>query len=183
VIKQGVFHGAANDRLLSDLRALQRAVRAVHGSLLIADRVDNALGDFEHQQTIWDAHEGLNRSQGWDLPGDFIPLFESWTAAYRRLADVRPQDPKDLAEAATAAEEASDALLSELYRCKDPRVGRLALALDLFEASEEIVRQNLRRQHPTASPELIERYLDEWLHNRPGAESGDGPVARPRRAS
>jgi hypothetical protein len=181
-----MFHGEEHDRLLSDLRDLQRAVRSVHGPQLIANRVDNALGDFEHQPTIWDAHEGLNRSQGWELPGDFIPLFEAWTAAYRRLADVSPQNVKGLDEAATAAEVASDALLAELYRCKDPRAGRLALALDLFAASEEIVRQNLRRQHPSASPEQIERYVDEWLRQRPGAESGDGwgrPVTWPRTIS
>lgn len=181
-----MFHGAENDRLLSDLKSLQAAVRSVHGPQLVANRVDNALGDFEHQQTIWDAHEGVNRSQGWELPSDFISLFEAWTAAYRRLADVPPQDLKGLDEASAAAEATSDALLAELYRCKDPRAGRLALALDLFAASEEIVRQNLRRQHPAAPSELIERYLDEWLHDRPGAESGDGwgrPVNWPRAAS
>lgn len=150
------------------------------------NRVDDAVGDFEHQPTIWDAFGGRNRSQGWDLPGDFEALFETWKAAYRRLADVRPQDVERLDEATTAAEAASEALLAELYRCKDPRAGRLLLALDLFAASEEIVRQNLRRQYPDGPPALIERYLEEWIHRRPGAELGDGegrPVSWPRTSS
>jgi hypothetical protein len=33
----------------------------------------------------------------------------------------------------------------------------------------------LRRRHPEASPEQIERMLDAWLQERPGAEDGDGP--------
>jgi hypothetical protein len=46
-------------------------------------------------------------------------------------------------------------------------------ALDLFEAGLELMRQNLRRTHPEAADEDIERFLDEWLLQRPGAESGD----------
>jgi hypothetical protein len=45
--------------------------------------------------------------------------------------------------------------------------------LDLFEAGLELMRQNLRRIHPKAADEDIERFLDEWLLERPGAESGD----------
>jgi Rv0078B-related antitoxin len=47
--------------------------------------------------------------------------------------------------------------------------------LDLFEAGVDLMRQNLRRGHPEASGEEIERLLREWLLNRPGAESGDCP--------
>jgi hypothetical protein len=181
-----MFHEAGFDRLLSGLGDLLEAVRSAHPKGLIANRVGSAVGEFEHQPTIWDAYGGRNRSQGWDLPGDFVTLFEAWTAAYRRLADVDPQSLKDLEVALSAVESVSDAILAELYRCKDERAGRLALALDLFAASEEIVRQNLRRQHPSASPEQIERYVDEWLRQRPGAESGDGwgrPVTWPRTIS
>ncbi len=147
------------------------------------NRVDDAVGDFEHQPTIWDAIEGRNRIQGWELPGDFDSLLSIWIAAYRRLADAHLHDLESLDAAATAAVSASEALLSELYRCKDPRAGRLMLALDLFAASEEIVRQNLRRQHPDFPPALIEQRLEEWLQSRPGAELGDAvgrPVSLPR---
>ena len=62
---------------------------------------------------------------------------------------------------------------------------RLELAFDLFEAGEQIMRQNLKRRHPTADLEEIERRLMEWLCRRPGAEMGDGvgrPVAWPRKS-
>jgi hypothetical protein len=45
--------------------------------------------------------------------------------------------------------------------------------LDLFETGLDLMRQNLRRSHPTADDEEIERLLQEWLLDRPGAESGD----------
>jgi Rv0078B-related antitoxin len=45
--------------------------------------------------------------------------------------------------------------------------------LDLFEAGLALMRQNLRRTHPEAADEDIERFLHEWLLERPGAESGD----------
>jgi len=47
--------------------------------------------------------------------------------------------------------------------------------LDLFETGLELMRQNLRRRHPEAGDEEIERLLHEWLLDRPGAESGDCP--------
>jgi Rv0078B-related antitoxin len=49
----------------------------------------------------------------------------------------------------------------------------LQLALDLFEAAEELMRQNLRRAHPDAPEEAIERRLVAWLQDRPGAPHGD----------
>ena len=168
-----MLHDAEIDRLLSDLNALREAARGVHGEHLVVVRLCDAVAEFEDQPTIWDAFEGRNRRQGWELPSDFSALFGAWTAAHRQLAAVRPQDLNGLADAVEAAEAASDALLAELYRCKDQRVGRLMLAFDLFAAGEEIVRQNLRRQHPAADPESIERLVDEWLF-RPGAESIDG---------
>jgi hypothetical protein len=66
----------------------------------------------------------------------------------------------------------------------DPAVlRRMAIAFDLFEVAEQMMRQNLRRRNPAASDEEIERGVREWLHKRPGAEIGDGvghPVALPR---
>jgi hypothetical protein len=35
--------------------------------------------------------------------------------------------------------------------------------LDLFETGVDLMRQNLRRRHPEASNEDIERLLGEWL--------------------
>jgi hypothetical protein len=46
-------------------------------------------------------------------------------------------------------------------------------ALELFETGLDLMRENLRRNHPGASEEQIERLLLEWLLERPGAESGD----------
>lgn len=47
--------------------------------------------------------------------------------------------------------------------------------LELFETGLDLMRQNLRRRHPEADHEAIERLLHEWLLDRPGAESGDCP--------
>jgi hypothetical protein len=50
---------------------------------------------------------------------------------------------------------------------------------DLFQTGIDLMRQNLRRRYPEAQPEEIERKLDAWMLERPGAEHGDG-VGRPR---
>jgi hypothetical protein len=55
---------------------------------------------------------------------------------------------------------------------------RLRLALAMFEDGVALQRQNLRRADPDASDGEIQRRLDAWLHERPGAEHGDG-VGRP----
>jgi hypothetical protein len=52
---------------------------------------------------------------------------------------------------------------------------RLETALDLFEAGEQLMRENLRRRHPEAGEAEIERLLVAWLRERPGAEHGDAP--------
>ncbi len=36
-----------------------------------------------------------------------------------------------------------------------------------------LMRQNLRRADPAATPDEIEARLAAWLHDRPGAERGD----------
>jgi hypothetical protein len=56
---------------------------------------------------------------------------------------------------------------------------RLRLALDLFGAGEAMMRQKVRREHPGASEAEIERRLELWRLERPGAEQGDG-VGVPR---
>lgn len=50
--------------------------------------------------------------------------------------------------------------------------------LDLFGTGLDLMRQNLRRGHPEASEEEVERLLDAWLVDRPGATFGDGPGRR-----
>jgi len=52
---------------------------------------------------------------------------------------------------------------------------RLLAAFEMFELGVEMMAANLRRRHPHASPEEIERLIDAWLLERPGAEQGDGP--------
>lgn len=52
---------------------------------------------------------------------------------------------------------------------------RLLATFDMFDLGVEMMAANLRRRHPDASPEEIERLLDDWLLERPGAEAGDGP--------
>jgi hypothetical protein len=63
---------------------------------------------------------------------------------------------------------------------------RLRLALELYEAGEQMMRARLRREHPDASDDEIEARLVAWLRDRPGATYGDGdghpvPFPPPRR--
>lgn len=57
----------------------------------------------------------------------------------------------------------------------DDALERFRVTLDLHEAGIEIMRQNLRRQHPEEGEREISDRLREWLHTRPGAEHGDAP--------
>lgn len=63
---------------------------------------------------------------------------------------------------------------------------RLLATFELFEAGVDLMRQRLRRQHPDETAEEIERRLNAWLQERPGAEHGDAPgrvVSWPRKSS
>ena len=51
---------------------------------------------------------------------------------------------------------------------------RLRIALEMHDEGVALMRQNLMRRHPDANEQEIERLLTEWLHDRPGAEHGDG---------
>jgi hypothetical protein len=54
----------------------------------------------------------------------------------------------------------------------DPEVlARVQATLDLYEASEEIMRQNLHRRHPEESDAEIERRFLAWLWKLPGPEA------------
>jgi len=60
---------------------------------------------------------------------------------------------------------------------------RLRLALDLYEAGEAMMREQIRRRHPGVDDATLERLLVDWLRTRPGAELGDAagrPGAWPR---
>lgn len=62
----------------------------------------------------------------------------------------------------------------------------LRTAFDLFTAGVRLQRQNLRRRHPEASEQEIDRLLKAWMQERPGAEHGDAMgkvVPWPRRSS
>ena len=50
---------------------------------------------------------------------------------------------------------------------------KLRITLELAEVGYEMMRENLRRRHPEASDDEIQRLLTDWLHERPGAEHGD----------
>lgn len=61
---------------------------------------------------------------------------------------------------------------------------KLEDALELAELAEELFEQQLRRAHPEASDTEIERWILEWLADRPGARDGDAvgrKVALPSR--
>lgn len=51
---------------------------------------------------------------------------------------------------------------------------KLRAAFDLHTAGVRLMEQNLRRRHPEAGDEEIRQRLEAWLHDRPGAEFGDG---------
>ncbi len=57
----------------------------------------------------------------------------------------------------------------------------MRIALDLDQVAEEMKRQNLWRQSPSASEEEIEQGVRQWLADRPGSEHGDA-IGQPRRA-
>lgn len=55
------------------------------------------------------------------------------------------------------------------------------MALALSETAEQIMRQNLIRRDPDASPTEIQERIQAWYLHRPGAEHGDGVgKVRPR---
>jgi hypothetical protein len=56
-----------------------------------------------------------------------------------------------------------------------PVIAAFRATLDLFQTGVDLMRQNLRRRHPEAAEEDIDRLLRDWLIERPGAESGDSP--------
>jgi len=56
---------------------------------------------------------------------------------------------------------------------RDQAAARLRAALEMFETGLQMMRQNLRRNHPTLADAEIEERVTAWLRERPGAEFGD----------
>lgn len=48
------------------------------------------------------------------------------------------------------------------------------LALDLYEAGEVMMRQNLRRRHPDAGEDEIEAMIVRWLMDKPSHAEVEG---------
>jgi hypothetical protein len=71
-----------------------------------------------------------------------------------------------------------------MQQVKSDAHGGLAIALELFEVAEQMLRQRLRRENPSGSDEELETQVQAWRTARPGAEDGDSPgrpVPWPRR--
>ncbi len=63
---------------------------------------------------------------------------------------------------------------TRLYEIAGMRVWRVNCTYEFeLRAGKDLMRQNLRRNHPAATDAEIDRFLREWLLERPGAESGD----------
>jgi signal transduction histidine kinase len=56
---------------------------------------------------------------------------------------------------------------------RDQAAARLRAALEMFETGLQMMRQNLRRNHPSLSDAELEERVTAWLRERPGAEFGD----------
>lgn len=50
---------------------------------------------------------------------------------------------------------------------------RLELTFALFDSGVDMMRQTLKRRHPSLNGEEIEQMIFEWLRTRPGAAHGD----------
>ncbi len=90
----------------------------------------------------------------------------------RRLEWCRPRAP-----------EPARVRLAVVFTNHRDVAGAFRVTLDLFETGVALMRQNLRRQDPSATEEEIDQRLVAWLHHRQGAALGDGvgqPPARPR---
>lgn len=67
------------------------------------------------------------------------------------------------------------ALVQPMRALPEPEAtaARLRQTLELADAGIDMMRLNLRREHPEASQETLDGLLREWLRRRPGAEHGD----------
>lgn len=61
---------------------------------------------------------------------------------------------------------------------------RFEMAMELCELAESMLREKLRRTHPSRGEAEIEALITAWFSERPGAEQGDSEgraVPWPRR--
>lgn len=89
----------------------------------------------------------------------------AWMVAPGRGKETQEAARKEGAPPAVKPMGSTSSLNSDSFR----------MTLDLFQTGVDVMRQNLRRRHPEAHDEEIERLLGEWLQERPGAEFGDCP--------
>jgi hypothetical protein len=61
----------------------------------------------------------------------------------------------------------------------DPAYG-LRVAFDLFDAAEELLRQNILREFPESTEQEIEAKIIAWLQDRPGDNMATVPGFRVR---
>ncbi|MEE8367925.1 MAG: hypothetical protein V3S30_06370 [Thermoanaerobaculia bacterium] len=62
---------------------------------------------------------------------------------------------------------------------RDPAVQeRMRVVFDLYESGEKMMRQNFRRQDPSATDSEIERRLLLWLRERGGEEGKNSTRSR-----
>lgn len=59
------------------------------------------------------------------------------------------------------------------YDMDSPEAQRLRLALDMYDVGEQMLRQRLKRERPTAGEAEIDAEVNTWLLTRPGAQYGD----------
>lgn len=61
-----------------------------------------------------------------------------------------------------------------------PEAERLRIALEMYEAGEQMVRLRLRREHPAWDDAEVEVAVTAWRLHRPGEVAGDvaGPVTQ-----
>jgi signal transduction histidine kinase len=68
---------------------------------------------------------------------------------------------------------------------REAAAARLRIAIEMFETGVEMMRQTLRRTHPSLTELEIEARVRIWLAERPGAPFGDAvgrPATWPRRS-
>ena len=58
-------------------------------------------------------------------------------------------------------------------------IARFQTTLDLWTTGVALRRQSIRRAHPDATEAEVEARVNQWLQERPGAETGDGPRPAP----
>ncbi|MEO8257055.1 MAG: hypothetical protein ABI868_06880 [Acidobacteriota bacterium] len=88
---------------------------------------------------------------------------------------MKPIDGEAAVVKAVAREEGASLVVKTTGSTSNLNNDSFRMTLDLFQTGVDVMRHNLRRRHPEARDEEVERLLGEWLLERPGAEFGDCP--------